>query len=221
MKIWSLFICTLFLFAGTSFAQTEDSLVVKNDSIVSISGVDTSLVPVADSIKKRKHSPRKAAIRSAILPGWGQAYNRKYWKIPLVYGALGTTAFVFRFNIRQYRDIQFAYKTLVNNDSANFPNVAPELQPFIEFGAVNDLFNARSEVRQNIDYSVLIFLGFWGLNVVDALVDAHLKEFDVSPDLTLKFKPGYNQFSNTSGITLVLDIHKGKPRPLTLPHFIR
>jgi hypothetical protein len=217
MKRWSLLVGLLFLFVRVSFAQIKDSLVVRNDSIIPVKGVDTTILPAGDSIKKPRHSPRKAAIRSAILPGWGQAYNRKYWKIPLVYGALGTTAFVFRFNIRQYRDIQFAYKTLVNKDSANFPNVAPELQPFIEYGAVNDLFNARSEVRQNIDYSVLIFLGFWGLNVVDALVDAHLKEFDVSPDLTLKIKPGYNQFSNTSGISFVLDIHKGKPRPLALP----
>ena len=193
--------------------KKEDSLVVRNDSIIPGKGVDSA----AQTVKKAKHSPRKAAIRSAIIPGWGQAYNKKYWKIPIVWGALGTTAAVFSYNLKQYKDIQFAYKTLVNKDTANYDNVAPELKPFIEYGATNDLYNARSEVRQNIDYSVLIFLGFWGLNVIDALVDAHLKDFDVSPEVSFKLKPGYNNFSNTTGVSLVFDIHKGKPRPLSLP----
>ena len=58
----------------------------------------------------RTHSPRKAAIRSAILPGWGQIYNRKYWKLPIVYGALGVSGYVFFSNIQTYRDFRFAYQ---------------------------------------------------------------------------------------------------------------
>ena len=214
-----LIVFLLILLSQLSFSQKkEDSLVVRNDSILPIKGVDSLRLSVKDSITKKKHSPRKAALRSTILPGWGQVYNRKIWKVPIVYGALGTTASVFIFNIKQYKEIQFAYKALINNDTAEFPKVAPELQGFITYRATNDLFNARSEVRQNIDYSVLIFLAFWGLNVIDALVDAHLKDFDVGPDLSLKLKPTYNSNFSNLGVSLVFDIHKSKPRLLKLPH---
>ena len=209
----------LILLSQLSFSQKkEDTLVVRNDSILPIKGIDSARLSIKNSVSRKKHSPRKAALRSTILPGWGQVYNRKIWKVPIVYGALGTTAGVFIYNIKQYKEIQFAYKTLVNNDTGNFHKIAPELQAFITYRATDALFNARSEVRQNIDYSVLIFLAFWGLNVVDALVDAHLKDFDVSPDLSLKLKPTYNSSFSNLGVSLVFDIHKSKPRRLKLPH---
>jgi hypothetical protein len=209
---------SMLLIGFVSFSQKKgDTLLIKNDSII-IKGVDSAaLHKPADTPVKKKHSPRKAAIRSAIIPGWGQAYNRKYWKLPIVYGALGTTAYIFRYNVKQYNEIQFAYKVLVNKDSANFPKVAPALQPFIAANASNDLFNARSEVRQNIDYSALVFLFFWALNVVDAVVDAHLKDFDVSPEITFKIKPGFNPDSNTTGLTLAFNLHKAKN--VSLPIF--
>lgn len=160
-------------------------------------------------------TPKKAAIRSAIIPGWGQisvrkdlhaSFFRKYWKIPVIYGALGTTAGVFFYNLSTYKDLRFAYRVLVNKDSANFPNVAADLQPFIQRNDQNSLLYNRNEFRKNVDYSVLFFLIFWGLNVVDASVDAHLKSFDVSPDLTLKIIPGYSEMARTNGISLVLAI---------------
>ena len=77
------------------------------------------------------HSPRKAAIRSAILPGLGQIYNKKYWKVPIVYAALGTSAAIFNYNLQWYRRTRFAYKTLVNKDTANFVKVHNDLQVFI------------------------------------------------------------------------------------------
>jgi hypothetical protein len=134
---------------------------------------------------------------------------------------LGTTAGVFIFNVKQYKQIQYAYRVLVKNDTDNFVNVAPELQDFLKYNARDDLYNARSEVRQNIDYSVLVFLLFWGLNVVDALVDAHLKDFDVSPDISMKIKPSYNRNFSNLGMSLVFDIHKSKSRQLKLPQAIR
>ena len=66
----------------------------------------------------------------------------------------------------------------------------------------------RNEFRRNIDYTVLVFIALWGLNVVDATVDAHLKSFDVSPDLSLRIKPGHSEMANTSGLSLVLHIGK-------------
>lgn len=180
--------------------------ITPNDSLAN------SKTVLSDSVSKKKFSPRRAALRSAIIPGWGQAYNKKYWKIPLVYGALGATAYAFNFNLTQYKRVQYAYKVLINNDTANFKTVDADLQPFIKANASNDLRNYRNEYRKDIDYSVLIFLFFWGLNVVDATVDAHLKGFDVSDDLSLKIKPGFNPGTNTTGVSFVFDIHKGKPK---------
>lgn len=150
------------------------------------------------------HSPRKAAIRSAILPGLGQVYNKKYWKLPIVYGALGTAGGIFMYNLNWYKRFRYAYKVLYTKDSANFPNIYHQLQSAITLNDVNYLRVNRDEFRRNVDYSVLAFIVLWGLNVVDASVDAHLRSFDVSPDLSFEFKAGYSDLANTNGISLVL-----------------
>lgn len=165
---------------------------------------------VGDTIIKapaaKKYNPNIAIRRSLMVPGWGQATNKKYWKIPLVYGALGTTAFIFFRNIRQYNDARQAYiyatDTIPSNDNLiKQPYFAVKDQP-------DRIRVFRNAVRQNIDYSVLFFLAFWGLNVADAAVDAHLKTFDVSDDLSLQIKGGYSPMANTNGISLVLNIGK-------------
>ncbi len=86
----------------------------------------------ADTVIK-KHNPKKASFRSAVLPGWGQAYNKKYWKIPIVYGALGTTAAIFVFNLETYKSLKQAYiyirDTIPSNDvliESRFRNLSPE-----------------------------------------------------------------------------------------------
>ena len=183
---------------------------------VVIRPVDTPVVrkasPVAmnryDSANKA-HRPGKAALRSAILPGWGQIYNKKYWKLPIVYGALGTCGAIFFYNLGNYRDTRFAYRVKYNmrvsgTDSALFSQIKPKLKPLSE----GSLEFYRNQFRRDIDYSVLIFVLLWGLNVVDAAVDAHLKSFDVSPDLSLLIKPGYSTLAQTNGISLVLKIGK-------------
>lgn len=167
---------------------------------------DTLRQSSKDTVAKKIYSPRVAAIRSAILPGLGQAYNRKYWKMPIVYGALGATAYVFNFNLKEYKSVGYAYRVLIQRDTANFKNVDEDLKPFVDANASNSLRNYRNQKRRDIDYSVLVFILFWGLNVVDATVDAHLKGFDVSDDLSLRIKPGYNSFSNTTGVSFVLHI---------------
>ena len=161
----------------------------------------------ADSIR-RAFSPKKATIRSAILPGWGQAYNKKYWKIPIVYGALGVATGIFLYNLNNYRDIRFAYNAKFKasrpnasqQDSADYYNMNPI---YLRID-INSLRTFRDEFRSNIDYSVLAFILLWGLNVVDATVDAHLKTFDVSEDLGFRFKLGPSQMAGTTGLSFVL-----------------
>lgn len=216
-KSVTLLIC--FFFAIRILAQTDTStrVLAKADSVPVKVAVD-SLPAVAtpgsngrkvDSVLKF-HSPRKAALRSAILPGWGQAYNRKYWKIPIVYAALGISGSIFVFNISEYRDLRFAVRARTialppptgTLDSSLLDKVDPRFRTI----DLNALRSYRDEFRRNIDYSVLAFIVLWGLNVVDATVDAHLKTFDVSPDLSFRIELGNSQLAGTTGLSLVLAI---------------
>ncbi|MEI6948328.1 DUF5683 domain-containing protein [Paraflavisolibacter sp. H34] len=210
----------LLVFCQTAAAQEKRDTLVRADTL---RRADTLSRPVpADSLPKvaqpappatekkvdsaaNAFSPRKAIIRSAILPGWGQIYNKKYWKLPLVYGALGVTGYVFVTNLQTYRDLRFAYQAKYKAsqspaDSSDYFLMKPEYVPV----GMESLRYNRDNFRRYIDYSVLFFVLFWGLNVVDAAVDAHLKSFDVSPDLALKFKAGRSQMAGTTGIGLVL-----------------
>jgi hypothetical protein len=172
---------------------------------------DTAITPVAtnpaDTGTKKKSTafdPRKATIRSAIIPGWGQIYNKKYWKVPLVYGALGTTAGIFFYNVKTYKALKQAYILITDTIPGNDAQIDPRFSNL----SPSAIRSYRNSFRQNVDYSVLFFILFWGLNVVDATVDAHLKAFDVSDDLSLYIKPGYSGLANTHGVSLVLRIGK-------------
>lgn len=179
----------------------------------------------ADStqIKKIKvYSPGKAAFRSAVLPGWGQIYNKKYWKLPIVYGALGVTGYIFVDNIKTYREYRNAYTIRYraalpapHTDSTGYD----DLKEIYKKISPESIRTARDRFRQYIDYSVLFFVLFWGLNVVDAAVDAHLKGFDISPDLSLRFKAGYSEMARTSGVSMVLAIGKTKNTTLLPSRF--
>ncbi|MBK8497171.1 MAG: hypothetical protein IPL50_20850 [Chitinophagaceae bacterium] len=118
-----------------------------------------------------------------------------HWEQPLYF---------FR-NTKQYREARDAYTNAIDNPSNNY--LVP--QPYFTIiDQPERIKTFRNQVRQNVDYTVLIFILFWGLNVVDATVDAHLKTFDVSDDLSLQIKPVYSQLANTNGISLVLNIGK-------------
>lgn len=187
----------LFIICDTKILaqQKEDTVKLKENNAIDTTG---KKVP-ADSVVKKKYNPKVATFRSAVLPGWGQAYNKKYWKIPIIYGALGTTAGVFFFNLKTYRRLRQAVilrsDTILSNDNQVYKD-------FINL-STESIRSYRNEYRQNIDYSVLFFMLFWGLNVVDATVDAHLKSFDVSPDISMKIRPGLNTANNGPGISFV------------------
>lgn len=191
-KLLPIFFILFFLLClNVSFAQVQKDSVIKNKK------------KVIDTVGVKTFNPRTATIRSAMIPGWGQIYNKKYWKLPLVYGALGTTAAVFFYNVKNYKLLKQAYiyksDTIPGNDIL--------IDPKFKNLSVNSLKTYRNAFRQNVDYSVLFFIFFWGLNVVDATVDAQLKAFDVNDNLSLKFTPGYSPIANTTGLSLVLDIH--------------
>lgn len=213
--------------SALAFSQQDSAKkMVFMDSAVTVHPVD-SLPKIATPVKHesrvdsimKHHSAKSAALRSAILPGLGQIYNKKYWKLPIIYGALGISGAVFKYNLTTYKDLRFAYKAKY---FASQPRVDPitgnRLPPdsslyfqirkdLVKIDA-NALRSYRDEFRKRIDYSGLVFILLWGLNVVDATVDAHLKAFDVSPDLTLQFKIGPSQMARTNGVSLILAFKK-------------
>jgi Family of unknown function (DUF5683) len=206
--IKSIVIVFFFLLTGSNLCAQKDTLILKDTGSIQknkktiVKKEKTKIFSIDTS---KPYNPRVAILRSAILPGWGQFTNKKYWKMPIVYGALGTTAYIFVRNIKQFREANNSYKNAIDGDTSN-DKLIPE--PYYSVRSNPErIKNFRNEVRQNVDYSVLFFIAFWGLNVVDATVDAHLKTFDVSDNLSLQIKPGYSPMANTNGISLVLDIH--------------
>ena len=199
LKKISLFVSFIFFYCISVFAQT-DSIQAKKKRTNIFSSPDTG----------KAYNPKIATLRSAILPGWGQITNKKIWKLPIVYGALGVTTGVLFHNIKQYKEARNAY---INATDGNLANDYLIPDPYFSVRQQPDAIRTfRNQVRQNVDYSVLFIIFFWGLNVVDATVDAHLKTFDVSPDLSIDIKPGHSPMANTNGISLILNIGKRAAR---------
>lgn len=205
-------------------AQTVDTAVARQlmaakDSVVKPT-IKNPALQETDSAKltdPRARIPRKAAIRSAILPGWGQVYNRKIWKVPIVYAALGATGGIFINNLTWYNRTKYAYRVAINIQggkdeigSDSYNKVYETLkEPFFTSPQgiqAEYLRTNRDYFRKNVDYSAIYFLIAWALNVVDATVDAHLSSFDVSPDLAFKIQPGYSEMARTSGLSFILKV---------------
>jgi hypothetical protein len=188
-------------------SQQKDTLIVKDSTgkVVASSKVKKGLW--RDSAGNRTFEPRRAAIYSAVFPGLGQIYNKKYWKVPIVYAAVGIPIYTFFDNRTWYNRIRYALEvqSLGSTDPAYnemLEKVHPKLQKFVVENRSQSLLNYRNEYRKNMDYSILFTLLFWGLNVIDATVDAHLKGFNVNDNLTMQVKPAL--ISNQSlGISLV------------------
>jgi hypothetical protein len=180
---------------------------VGQDTLLRKPATDATKITI-DTARIIHHDPRKATRRSLILPGWGQVYNKQYWKIPLVWGALGTCVGFWVYNNTWYHRTKFAYSLVVDTATGRYGEIDPRLintrtnQPLDALS----LQTYRNEFRKNRDYSLLYFLGAWALNVADATAFAHLKEFDVSDDLSLKVKPDLNPFNRSAGLSLSLSV---------------
>ena len=176
-----------------------------------------------DSLTKAVHNPHKATLYSTFFPGLGQIYNRKYWKVPIVWAAVGIPVYTYFYNKHWYEQCQFAISLIDTYTALGLPVPAdslklvdPKLQGFVTEGQDGSLRTYRNEFRKNQDYSVLFFLLFWGLNIVDATVDAHLMSFDVSNQLSFHLQPPSAPATLTGpmgmgmGLSLVVDFHKSK-----------
>lgn len=170
---------------------------IKADSVA-----DNAFSPIkADSVYKVKRdwstwrpNPKRAMWLAIVLPGAGQIYNRKYWKLPIVYGGIVGCIYAMRWNNQMYTDYSQAYLDLMDDD----PNTQSYNQ-FLHLGAKIDesniqryqtLFKKRKDkFRRWRDLSFFCLVGVYALSIVDAYVDASLSEFDISKDLSLKLEP--------------------------------
>jgi len=163
----------------------------------------TRTVKVDEEKMEVKHSPTKATIYSAILPGLGQAYNKKYWKIPLVYAGLGTIGYFIHWNNDNYQIMKLAYRDLTDNDPTT--NSFLDIRGAQRFDLENStslsnfktaLTDQQDYYRRNRDLLIISFIGFYGLNIIDASVDAHFFDFDISEDLSMNWQPTMSYFDN-------------------------
>ncbi len=160
----------LFLFISSSlFAQ-------RNEKIKKINLPSDTLITPSDSIKK--HSPKKATLYSAIIPGLGQVYNRKYWKVPIIYVGMGTAAFFALNENSDFTRYKNAYILRQNGEEDEF------------FTQSDQWILSNMEIsRRNRDLMIIATTAVYVLNIVDAAVDAHLFYFDVSDDLAIQWQP--------------------------------
>ena len=145
-----------------------------------------------DSIKVKTHSPHKAFIYSAILPGMGQVYNRQYWKVPVLYAGIATLTYFFIFNTDKYHTYRNEYVARSNNDSTNF-------NPSYSMYSDNIILQLKSYYQRNLEFTYIVAGLVYLLNIIDASVYAHLFTFDVGNDLTLRIDPMLNNNFLRSG----------------------
>lgn len=146
--------------------------------------------------------PAKAAFYSAVLPGLGQAYNKKYWKIPIVYGAIGTGLYFYLDNNKLYKQYRNAYKRRL----AGFTDdefYGPGDTPFLSDEA---LIRAQRTLKRNKELSMLVTVGLYVLNIIEANVDAHLLQYNLDENLALKPFIDFNNPNYTTQIGLSLNI---------------
>jgi hypothetical protein len=195
------FLLVCFLFSIFGFAQVQKDSTV--NTTVDELKLDKAIITKREIDPLR---PSKAAFYSAILPGLGQAYNKKYWKIPIVVGAIATGIVVHDFNNKQYKRYRDAFKRRLagftddefygvdaNGNPANIPIISDDA-----------LIRAQRQFRRNRDIATLITIGIYVLNIIDANVDAHLLQFNVDENLVMRPHFQYNPMEDSSdlGVTV-------------------
>ncbi|TJY36260.1 DUF5683 domain-containing protein [Pontimicrobium aquaticum] len=196
MKNKAFLLVVILLLPFAAISQNEDTV---GETIV-----------IQDSITKKPIDPlrpSRAAFYSAILPGLGQAYNKKYWKIPIVYAALGTGIYFYADNNKDYKRYRNAYKRrLAGFSDDEFWGENTDESPLASPNISNDgLIRAQRTLRRNKEISLLVTIGIYALNIIDANVDAHLLQYNVDDNLAIKPHFNFNDMDATTNLGLTLD----------------
>ena len=185
LKFKYLFFSFILLNSFFSFSQENDLII--SDTIPTIYDVINPL------------APSTAAFYSAILPGLGQAYNKKYWKIPIVYGVLGTSTGFYIYNNKQYNRYRDAFKSMRSGKSHEFDGLNGNV-----LLTDDALERAQTRFKEDRDLSLFITIGMYALQIVEASVDAHLKQLNTDDNLAFKPQILIDPITNqvTAGISL-------------------
>ena len=179
---------------------TADSIAAENKKklleMTSAPVLKESEVP-ADSLKKEIDqkiwvpNPTKATWLALVIPGGGQIYNRKYWKLPIFYGGFAGCAYALTWNSKMYKDYSTAYKDAMNGNmqSSSITDLLPPGYKISETQLKELLRKRKDTYRRYRDLSIFAFIGVYLLSVIDAYVDAELSNFDITPDLSMKVEP--------------------------------
>lgn len=167
-----IFTCSIFFLWQMQVASRAEAQVI---SEIASADRDTIVLAAPDSVK----NPKKAVLLSLIIPGAGQVYNEKVWKLPLLYGGVATSVYFLEFNNRRYQQFLAALEIVRDGvEPSPFPNLN-------EDGIIRNV----NYWRRNRDAMYMVFGAIYALGAVDAFVDAHLSSFDVSDDLSIKIEP--------------------------------
>ncbi|MBQ2588780.1 MAG: hypothetical protein II576_05950 [Prevotella sp.] len=208
ISLWLMFTAYIFAEPCDSVKTTalNDTILQVDDSLFQIENtslIDTISFSLVDTlpVKKQKRdwktwrpNPKKALWLAIVIPGAGQIYNRKYWKLPIVYGGFVGCAYAMRWNNMMYKDYSQAYIDLTDDD----PNTK-SYERFQQFSnritdaniqRYQELFkNRKNRFRRWRDLSFFVMCGVYAISIIDAYVDASLSEFDISDDLTMRVAP--------------------------------
>lgn len=169
------------LLATSVFCQEDDELKITTEEVAVKKKKEKKTIPYEPL------APARAAFYSAVLPGLGQAYTKKYWKIPIVYGALGTGVYFYLQNNNQYKDLRDVYKARLageNPENLEFSNLSED-----------QLIDLQRRFRRDAELALLVTAGLYILNIVDANVTAHLQQYNISDDLSLRPKMNFNDLN--------------------------
>lgn len=183
-RVFHIFFTVLFFASLTVYSQTEKPILLAKDSVTA---------KRADVL-----APSKAAFYSAVVPGLGQIYNKKYWKVPLVYIGLGTGIYFYADNNKKYHRFRDEYKKRLNGTAD--PN-----DPYFSRLDNRRLIDGQKFYQRNRDLSAFITAAIYILNVVDANVDAHLMQFNVNENLTIRPDLYQNEINYKQNLGLTLN----------------
>jgi len=165
----------LFAQSDSTKVKTDISYITKDAKIGIADGGGVSMSSNFD-----EKVPSTAALYSAVFPGLGQAYNGKYWKMPIVYAAMGTSIYFVIWNQKNYDVFLEAYRIRLSGGIDDYYNILKEEKQLISW---MDFY------RNQRDMSILITIGLYAFNILDAYVDAHLSNFNISNDLSMRIEP--------------------------------
>lgn len=216
-----IFFLLLFLTSIAVQAQVVDKKQLPADTLKAkstVKAIAAKAVPATDSLKPKpfKPDPVKVVWMGAIIPGYGQILNHKYWKLPIVYGGFLGCAYAITWNSNMYQTYLNAYRDINDTDPTtnSFLLIIPKGRTVDSFGgteAFKSILNTKQQnYRRYRDLSIIATVGYYAITIADAFVDAQLYDFDISPDLSMRVQPTLLKYDklmpNTLGLQCCINL---------------